>query len=61
MIVNAVVILVKAEHVQDFITATVKNNQGTRKEPGNCCFDVLQSSDDPSPSFSTSFALRRRT
>ena len=48
MIVNAVVIRVKPAHVRDFIAATVKNHQGTRKEPGNFRFDVLQTSDDPS-------------
>lgn len=47
MIVNAVTVHVKPEHVAEFIAATRKNHEGTRTEPGNHRFDVLQSADDP--------------
>jgi autoinducer 2-degrading protein len=47
MIVTAVTVYVKPEHVGAFITATVENHEGSVKEPGNMRFDVLQSMDDP--------------
>ncbi len=47
MIVTAVTVWVKPEHVEDFITATVANHECSVKEPGNLRFDVLQSHDDP--------------
>jgi autoinducer 2-degrading protein len=47
MLVNVVTAFIKAEHVADFIAATRKNHEGTRKEPGNHRFDVLQSAGDP--------------
>lgn len=46
MIVNVVTVFVKPEHVSEFIAATLKNHEGSRREPGNKRFDVLQSADD---------------
>ncbi len=34
MVVNVVTVHVKAEHVQDFIAATLENHRGSRAEPG---------------------------
>ena len=48
MIVTCVTVYVKEEHINDFIEATVKNHQGSTKEPGNLRFDVLKSTSDPS-------------
>ncbi|MFQ6105156.1 MAG: antibiotic biosynthesis monooxygenase [Candidatus Glassbacteria bacterium] len=48
MIVTAVTVYVKPEHVNDFIEATAKNHEGSIEEPGNMRFDVLQCTDDPS-------------
>ncbi len=39
---------VVAEHVQDFIEATLANARESVKEPGNRRFDILQLSEDPS-------------
>ena len=47
MIVTSVTVFVKEQHVDDFIAATVANHEGSRKEPGNMRFDVLQRRDDP--------------
>lgn len=38
---------VKPEYVDDFIKAVERNHLGTRREPGNIRFDVLQSVDQP--------------
>ena len=35
MLVRVVPVQVKAEHVQDFIAATLENHRGSRAEPGN--------------------------
>ena len=43
----AVTVHVQAERVDDFIEATLANARGTRKEPGNVRFDVLQHEEDP--------------
>lgn len=48
MIVTAVTVYVKLEHIEDFIKATTKNHEGSIKEPGNMRFDVLQGIDDRS-------------
>ncbi len=42
MYVVCVTIRVKPEHVDEFIEATLANARGTRHEPGNLRFDVLQ-------------------
>ena len=47
MIANLVFVDVKPEFVEDFKKASVLNHEGSRKEPGNIRFDVLQSADDP--------------
>jgi autoinducer 2-degrading protein len=38
---------VKPENSGAFLTATLQNQQGARKEPGNVRFDVLQDAEDP--------------
>jgi len=48
MIVNVVIVHVKKEHINDFITATINNHKNSLQEPGNLRFYVLQSQDDPS-------------
>jgi len=47
MVVTAVMIQVKADAINSFLDATVKNHEGALKEPGNLRFDVLQDKDDP--------------
>lgn len=47
MFVVCVRVHVIAEHVDAFITATLENARGTRQEPGNLRFDVLQWVEDP--------------
>lgn len=47
MIVNVVTVHVKPEHIPEFLAATLCNHKGSREEPGNLRFDVLQSVDDP--------------
>ncbi|WP_248929585.1 antibiotic biosynthesis monooxygenase [Paenibacillus hamazuiensis] len=47
MVVTIVKVYVKAEHVDDFIAATVENHKGSVQEPGNLRFDVLQHRDEP--------------
>ncbi len=48
MVVYCVSVLVKEGHEEDFIKATRENREGTRKEPGNIRFDILQEEDDKS-------------
>jgi autoinducer 2-degrading protein len=47
MVVNVVNVFVKPEHIEAFIAATRANHEGSRGEPGNLRFDVLQSAEDP--------------
>jgi autoinducer 2-degrading protein len=47
MHVTLVHVHVKADHVDDFIRASLANAEASGKEPGNRRFDVLQSADDP--------------
>jgi (4S)-4-hydroxy-5-phosphonooxypentane-2,3-dione isomerase len=47
MIVTCVYVHVKREHVDDFIEATARNQEGSVREPENLRFDVLQAADDP--------------
>ena len=47
MIANLVFVDVKPENIEDFKKASVLNHEGSRKEPGNVRFDVLQNSEDP--------------
>jgi quinol monooxygenase YgiN len=46
MYVVCVTAFIKPEKVDDFRKAIVDNATGTRKEPGNIRFDVLQGEDD---------------
>ena len=47
MYVVCVTVRVKPEDQEKFIAATHENHLGTRQEPGNLRFDVLQKEDDP--------------
>lgn len=47
MVVYIVTVHVKPAHLDDFKAAALKNHAGTRAEPGNLRFDVLQADDDP--------------
>lgn len=47
MYVVAVTVHVKPGQVEGFIQETLQNARGTRQEPGNVRFDVLQAEDDP--------------
>jgi autoinducer 2-degrading protein len=38
---------VKPEHVAAFIAMSKANHEGSRREPGNLRFDILQSAEDP--------------
>ncbi len=51
MYVVCVTVWVKEGLEESFIEATRKNHEGTRKEPGNVRFDVLQKADDPTQFF----------
>jgi (4S)-4-hydroxy-5-phosphonooxypentane-2,3-dione isomerase len=48
MIILCVDVRVKPESREAFIQATRTNHLGTRTEPGNVRFDVLESEDEPS-------------
>lgn len=48
MVVTCVQVVVKPEHIDDFIAATRINHQKSIQEPANRRFDVLQDPDDPS-------------
>ncbi|MEL6627929.1 MAG: antibiotic biosynthesis monooxygenase [Bacteroidota bacterium] len=47
MIVTCVHIEVKEAYLAAFKEATIANHKGTRQEPGNLRFDVLQAHDKP--------------
>lgn len=47
MHITLVQVDVKPEHIDEFIKAVERNHLGTRREPGNIRFDVLQSADNP--------------
>ena len=47
MITTIVYVSVKEEHVEDFIAASVKNQEHSVREKGNLRFDLLQLADDP--------------
>lgn len=47
MIVTCVTVYVKEDNLEDFISATIENHEGSIAEPGNMRFDVLQSMEDP--------------
>jgi len=52
MRVTLVHVHIQPEHVESFVAATLRNQEGSVREPGNVRFDVLQSEDD-----STRFVL----
>jgi autoinducer 2-degrading protein len=47
MHVTLVHIHVVPEHAEAFVAATLRNREGSVREPGNVRFDVLRSEDDP--------------
>lgn len=47
MYVVSVTVHVQPDQVESFITATLQNARGSRKEGGNVRFDVSQAEDDP--------------
>ena len=47
-VVYCVQVHVETDHIEGFIEAIRLNHEGTRKEPGNLRFDVLQHAEDPS-------------
>lgn len=47
MHVTLVHIMVKPEHIKDFVAATRTNHEVSVNEPGNHRFDVLQSTEQP--------------
>lgn len=47
MIVTTVSVHVKAEHLPEFIEATLENHRCSVLEPGNLRFDILQCLNDP--------------
>lgn len=47
MVVTCVHVVVAPEHIEDFITATRVNHEGSIREPENVRFDVLQDLSDP--------------
>lgn len=51
MIVITVEVFVKPGKDEQFRDATLKNRLGTRKEPGNLRFDLLQSREEPGKFF----------
>ena len=51
MYVVCVTVKVKPEFVEQFKEAIRLNHEGTRQEPGNLRFDVLQGEDDPARFF----------
>ena len=48
MYIVHVIIQVKPEYIDDFITATVENARNSINEPGIARFDIIQQQDDPS-------------
>lgn len=42
---------VLADHLAEFVEATLANARGTRREPGNARFDVLRHTGDPNRFF----------
>ena len=47
MYVTLVQVWVKPAHIDDFQQACRINHEASIQEPGNCRFDILQSSEDP--------------
>ncbi len=51
MYVVCVTVFVKPDRAEAFAEASRLNHEGTRTEPGNVRFDVLQAEDDPARFF----------
>lgn len=47
MIVKSVTIYIKQSNINEFIVATIENQQNSRKENGIECFDFFQCENDP--------------
>jgi (4S)-4-hydroxy-5-phosphonooxypentane-2,3-dione isomerase len=47
MIVKSVTIYIKQSNINEFIKATIENQQNSRKENGIECFDFFQCKDEP--------------
>lgn len=47
MIVRVITVYVKEEYIEEFKTATIKNRNGSIREPGILRFDVLQDTRNP--------------
>ncbi|MEN6308383.1 MAG: antibiotic biosynthesis monooxygenase [Anaerohalosphaeraceae bacterium] len=47
MHVTCVTVQVKADHIEDFIRATIENHKCSVQEPGNLRFDLLQHGQNP--------------
>ena len=47
MEITLVHVQVKPEHVDAFIAQSKANHEGSRREPGNLRFDIVQSADEP--------------
>lgn len=47
MVVTVVSILVKPEHREAFVAATLANHAASVAEPGNLRFDVLEAAEEP--------------
>ncbi len=47
MIVKSVTFYIEAEHIKEFIEATIENQRNSIKEEGITCFDFFQCKDDP--------------
>ena len=47
MLVLLVDVHVKPEHREAFVQASIANHQGSRREPGNLRWDLLQNEEDP--------------
>lgn len=47
VVVTGVDVVVKPEHVEAFIDATLENHRNSVQEPGNLRFDVLRSQEEP--------------
>jgi (4S)-4-hydroxy-5-phosphonooxypentane-2,3-dione isomerase len=51
MFVVCVTVMVKPDHAEDFLEATLANARATRVEPSNARFDVLRAVDNPARFF----------
>lgn len=47
VVVTGVDVVVKQQHLEAFIDATLENHRNSVREPGNLRFDVLRSQEEP--------------